>query len=332
MVRQYPRPDSSIGQQPLAVAACMSDTVAYMSGVDGISAALGTGCSGPSGCPSWSGNHYSYTTNLWMQAGGLFLNYYDEVLAHYMEYFASGLNLFRDNARAIGDYWMGIPAMDDGYVIQEARNTSLVGPIVASVLDNTSSHNTDHNWLGIRNRVNQAIVTLSNSASACGYQRETGYRLWWVGLDALLDPDVTPVTGQRAIAKAALDTIYPLQAGCITTENVGTSFYGSSPEGSAGTFTAVNGSPVLTGTGFTTALCPQVATGTIASVNPGDTNLTGTGFVSQPSGKIVISGARSSVPYRLYSSFTYIDIGIRVRQQLQQFGALCSVITLFHCR
>jgi hypothetical protein len=48
-----------------------------------------------------------------------------------------------------------------------------------------------------------------------------------------------------------------------------------------------------------------VATGAIGPINPGDTNITGSGFTSAPAGKIIISALRNGGPYRFYSAFTY---------------------------
>ena len=294
LVRRYTRPDGSTGMQQDPVSACMSDTLMYQSGSDNIPVALGT-CTSSVGCETQSGKTYSYSDYVWTSEFGI--NYYDEVLAHYAGYFRSGLNLFRDNARKVGDYWPTMPLMDEGYVNNAPRDTALTGVVAAAVLDNVPGHDTSKNWNTIRRLATFAIPVVT--ASDCNnYLREEAYQLSWVALAAMFDPD----PGQKANWQSVLNGAYTRDSGCLVNGNT---FYNASPQGTQGTFTMSHGSPSLTGSGFVKTLCPAAGAGTINSIRPGDTSITGTGFVSQPAGKIVISAIRGGVPYRFYSAFTY---------------------------
>ena len=294
LVRRYTRPDGSTGMQQDPVSACMSDTLMYHSGSDNIPVALTT-CTPTQGCPTQKGKTYAYSDSVWTSE--FTINYYDEVLAHYAGYFRSGLNLFRDNARKVGDYWPTMPLMDEGYVNNAPRDTGLTGVVAAAVLDNVPGHDTSRNWYTIRKLATSATASVTKS-DCNNYLREVAYQLSWVGLAAMFDPDPR----QKAHWQAVLQDAYTRDKGCLVKGNT---FYNASPVGNKGTFTMSHGSPSLTGTGFNATLCPTVGSGTIGSIKPGDTHITGTGFISQPAGKIVISALRGGAPYRFYSQYTF---------------------------
>jgi len=287
IARNWVRPDATNGVQNTGISACMSDTQMYNDEI----------------LTSQSGAQTAQNYGLgaiWVSDFGP--NYYDEVLAHYAMYFRSGDPLFLSNARTIGDYWMGNPGLDDGWVQQFPRRTSLTGAVAAAVLDGATS-----NWYGIRKTL--AARGEGAATNPCYADiRETAYLLSWVGLDAMFDPDNTT----KNTSKGWLDDAVVRDGTCRNAEpgavfDAGYESDNSYPTpyfGSTGAYTMTAGSSAVTGTGFTSAICNKVA-GITATVVAGSVAVTGSGFVSQPLGKIVIFATRGGQPYLYYSTFTY---------------------------
>ena len=289
LVRQWLRPDTTTGQQLSGVSSCENNTSIYTYSVDGIS---------NSSTSLQIGQHYSKSSQVW--AGEFGPNYYDEVFAHYAEYFRSGNSLFLNNARGIGDYWDTMPELDQGYVNTTPRHAGMTGQVAAAVLDNRPSK-----WYTIRQFDGQAIASPFSGGIIlpdCDSDlREGAYGLSWVALSAMFDPVDTgsPTTpGQRSYWKAKLADAYTRDNGCKGPQS---EFPQSYYNGAGGAFSMTHGSTTATGTAIPTSLCANVTTGSVTVTN-GSTAVTGTNFTA--GNKMIIRAQRGGSYYLFYSSFS----------------------------
>lgn len=289
--RSWVRGDATTGRQLEAISSCESNTAMYHTEI----------FSGQSGAQT--AQNYAIG-EAWVSDFGP--SYYDEPLAHYAGYFASGLQTFLDNARTLGDVWMKQPGLDEGYLNNQPRRLSLIGQFAAAVLDGRTD-----NWYGLR-KIVDAVKTGNAVGGSCEADiRETAYMQAWIALDAMLDPD----SSRRTTLQAVLQDIYTRDNNCknpqsgaifdsgyTTANSFPTAYFGGS-----GSYT-ISGSAV-TGTGFTSDICAKVASGSGLALTAGQTVITGhSGFVDQSSnGKIVIFAQRGGNPYMFYSLFTYVS-------------------------
>ena len=288
IARNWLRADGSTGQQLSGVSSCESDTQMYQASAD----AIANNNTAPQ-----RGQHYSYSATTWLSEFGP--NYYDEVLAHYASYYRSGYSLFLNNARGIGDYWAGMPELDEGYYPVTPRHAGLTGMVAGAVLDGRVN-----NWRLIRKLANSAVAgEYSGGAilSSCDTDvREDAYGLSWIALAAIFDPVDTgnpSDPNQRSYWRAQLDKAYVRDRGCLQNNVFSQPFY----SGNMGTYSMVHGSATVTGSAVAPALCPVSGIGTV-SVSNGSVAASGTGFVQDQ--KIVIKAIRNGQPYLFYSLFT----------------------------
>jgi len=291
--RNWTRTDATNGRQQEGISACLSDTELIHTEIF-------------TSMTSTTQTNKNYALSIsWVSDFGP--SYYDEPLAHYAGYFVSGMQRFLSNARNLGDLWLSQPALDEGWVQASPRRMSLTGMLAAAVLDNRSS-----NWYGLRRYADIALTGNAVGGACTADIRETAYQQSWIAWSALFEPDAT----RKATMQTALTSVYNRDNGCKNAEagSIFDSGYDSTNSfptpyfAGTGAYTMVAGDPNVTGTGFTSAVCNKVASGSGLVMSVGQTNITGaSGFVSQPSGKIVIFATRGGAPYLFYSLYTYIS-------------------------
>ncbi len=306
--RSYTRSDSTIGKSQTGVSSCESDTHVYHTDMLNLNV----------GAQTNKNYHYGGT---WV--GDLGPNYYDEQDASYAGYFGSGLKVFLDAARAIGDGWTTQPQVDEGWAGGLPRRLSMLGVLVGAVLDGRTS-----DWYTLRKFAQIAIDSPYSGgviASTCDADlRESAYGLAWLAYAAKFDPLDTgsPTTpGQRSYWKAKLAEAWARDAACKNAQagsvfDASYSTNNSAPMpywgGGTGLTDGLHAAFVLTqnqttvgGSGFTPDICNRSAGGT-ATFNTGATSITSTGFVDQSeNGKIVVTASRGGSTWMFYSRFVY---------------------------
>ncbi|WP_031494835.1 PKD domain-containing protein [Bryobacter aggregatus] len=277
----WTRTDGTEGYGTMNVTACLSDTRLYWEG--GYEAIRGV----------QKDKTYSYIDHRWVtNNGGGGINFYDEVLANYAQYFRSGLKPALDAARAVGDYWLSQPDINDGWVFPAPRNMSAAGVVAGAVLDGRVQ-----SWYALRKLAERGVVTAERN-SCFDDPRESAYEMMWLAFAAMFDPVDTgnPDTpNQRSYWKAKLAKSYARDLSCKGPDNSFSSpfyFYGNEYP----TMGVKNGSTEVTGSGFRPNLCPRVAGGT-GNVVQGSGILTITSGTLVNGLKIVLAGTRGGQPY-----------------------------------
>jgi hypothetical protein len=240
----YPRPVSGYGRRDYLVVSCTSQTVLTLDRVYDTS----NGTSGGLSYARWTDASY----NTWM-GGGTNPNYYDNVIAHYMLYYRTNNTTYRDAARTLAAMWWSLPDIDEGYA--NLGNHGFHGPpprvraLTGIMLWAVETGNTGV-WTGVERILDGYIEDIENQGEYIYDIREAGYRIAFLAVAGLIDPD----SGRRAKWIAALeDTIdtawTPLQrangqwdyhVGCYIPLN-----------GYPGTATVTNGSATVTGSSTT---------------------------------------------------------------------------------
>ncbi len=285
---KWTRPDGSEGYTLMGTTACLSPTRLYWNG----------GAEAISGAQT--AKTYGYLEKRWLTNRGVgSINFYDEVLANYAMYFRSGLKSALDAARAVGDYWLSQPDINDGWLSAAPRNMSVAGTVAGAVLDGRVQ-----NWYGLRKLAVIGVGT-ATAANCNDDVRETAYQLMWLAFAAMFDPVDTgdPNTpNQRSYWRAKLDVAYARDAACKGSDNSFSSgfnfYYPRYP-----TLSVTAGSTAVTGTNFTAAMCPRIAGGTATVVNGNGVLTILAGTLAQGP-KIVILGTLNGQPYTPSMQFT----------------------------
>lgn len=132
------------------------------------------------------------------------INYYDNVLAHYVLWVRTGNTLYRDRARALADDWIENPHLDyfraGGTLAMNAspRMRALAG-LVLRALDGRSDF-----WPGLR-LVLDPDVTHTALTTQLEDIREEGFRLQHLAFGAMFDPDSGKRTTYTNAVNAFLD-------------------------------------------------------------------------------------------------------------------------------
>ncbi len=259
MVRGWLRPDLTVGNSLSSISSCESDTRVYHGDI----------------FSSVQGNQTGQTVRFqdasqdWFSEFGP--NYYDEVLAHYAGYYRSGFSMFRDNARAVGDYLPTAPGFDQGWQGILPRRVGATGLVAAAVLDGTddtgAANTRVNNWYTIRRLASQAIENPYAGgailAPCTSDVREGAYGLSWIALAAMFDPVDTgdPNTpNQRSYWKAQLALALARDKSCKGANNE----FPAPSFNTGASFTLTNGSTTVTGSNVSPSMCPVTGTGTIA--------------------------------------------------------------------
>ena len=165
---------------------------------------------GPTGT---SGMNYSVwtTADNWV-GGSENVNYYDNVMAFYSLYYRTGLTIFRDYARTLGDRWFTMPDIDQGLAdcnvdicVQGPRIVSFTG-LVLRALDGRPDM-----WPGLRTWTD----TSARQLTWLGDIRESAYLVSQQALCGIADPDTAPMghraTCQQRVADAIANVWLPAQ-------------------------------------------------------------------------------------------------------------------------
>lgn len=279
----YDRRDGTDGQIYFITSGCESDTDLYRylwwDGLNGAQA----------------DKPYSWMDG-WGYVGDFGPNFYDEGLAHYALYLRSGwqpaLEAFRKLEGQEGGSnpgWLWYPELAQGDAGGIPRRMSIMGAVVAAVLDGKAS-----NWSALRTLATRGIAAIGDDCDAD--TRENAYALSWLALAALFDPDLN----QRANWVTHLSDAYARDNKCKNTDNS----WRTGEYWNLGTppLSVTNGSAAVTGTGIPATICQHSGTATNVSVTNGSDIVTGTGFVAGT--KISIDGTLGGVPR--YYAFDFI--------------------------
>jgi len=248
---------------------------------------------------SQSGKQYSRVCCGWWISQVDGHTYYDGALAFYAMYYRSGNTKYRDAARFITDGWLGYPTIGWGASIQQnPRTTNMTSLFVRYLVDNDGD-STNYQW--VRKMVNNAGDNPPGPSVLIADPREDGYQFSWRALQAIFEPDPT----ERAEALTYLRDAYvnrwqPQQR---ANGNYWSNYFENNFGG--GSFTATNGSAIVTGSGIPAAKCypGSISSDTAtASATNGSTSVTGGSGWTGLAGKVAeIYGQRDGSYYIFFS-------------------------------
>lgn len=199
----YPRGDGTYGKRSYGVATCTSNTSITLTRTYTTSA-------------NASGLSYSKFANVAGWAGGAGnINYYDAVMAFYGLYFRTGIQVYRDFARALADRWWTMPFIDEGYACRTPDGFACFSPrqwsftgLILRALDGRSDM-----WALLRGYMN------GSSANSPVYHyvsyavagniplldtREDAYRSSQIALMGIADPDGTSAASFQTVLAATV--------------------------------------------------------------------------------------------------------------------------------
>ena len=305
IVPQWTRPDGSLGYAQYYVTSCLSDTrLAFNGGYE-----LFTG--------QQSGKTWAYLERVWMGGNGVgTANFYQETLANYSLYFRSGQQSALDAARYIADNWLDYPDFNQGLIIPQGRNRSMVGQFAREALDTNGTTRLSQwgNGNGTTGLRAYATYGVSVATGPCidrdGDQRNMTYALADLALAAQFDPDTTstasPTGGSwNAYWNSQLAVSQAHDTACQQADN---SFSTPGYASGAVAVSAINGNPTLTGTGFlTSGLCgTRTGSGTATVVTGSDQMTIVTGTMTTGA-KVVVVGTLAGVQWG--GNFEYFGSG-----------------------
>ena len=287
---------------------CESDTVMYAFTAHDIPLIDGV---------TFTGVRYSHTiTGLGGFGKSHGPNWYGQDLEHRVLYYRSGLDSALAAARLVSSTWSTSPyiAGGDPGVTPYETGGQILGAITAATLDPIGSGLTFADVRGFGS-LGQEYSDVNTDRGACNGQydtRDTGYMYSGLALLALFDTNPT--------AKAAwVSTIATNQwIRTQTCKGADNSWINSAGKVSfaAPALTVTDGSPSVTGTGFTSSLCRGISSGSVV-VNNGSSSVSGTGFVpvNSTEAMIAITGTKGGQPFTgwyvyQYNSPTSITLGV----------------------
>jgi len=285
MVLHWIRGDNSDGQTWWTTSGCESETSAYILDTHDIPAANGR---------LFANVNYSYMDNFGAQSA-FGNNFYGEGLAHRALYLRSGLDVARNAANVMDDYWVRGPELDGGY----SGGTPLLqgGGVIGAFANLVLNKDTKLTWSDVRGFASQGAI--GNLGCNSLDSRDSGYLTAWLALAAKFDPDYA----QKNAWQNALAGVYDRETRTINSIT-GASCKGSDNSWANGFYWAPSGSRMILNSGspdvvspdnaFTPGMCSGVASGKL-SVTHGSTSLNGAGFV--PGQQIVITGTLGGAPY-----------------------------------
>ncbi len=278
---------STIG---LYVSGCESDT---RLSVRGYTEAIPTG--------SESNVKYSVGRGTWFADTGI--NFYDEPLAFYGDYFRSGDESRRTAARYLSTRWLWHPLLAGGYGALDAREASITGAVANLVLDpGTQSTNA---WAIVRRL---ASIGANHASVGCNADlRENAYRQSWLALAAAFDP----VGANRTTFAAQVAANYTRDNSCKGADNSHPQEYfqdssipGLSVTNGSATVTASFSTPFVSGTSGT---CPELSFGVLSLVNGSTTATHSSGATFASGGAILViwNGRPDGQPF--HSNYTFVS-------------------------
>jgi hypothetical protein len=238
----YPRPTTGHGRRDYGVAACNSQTQLTLDRVYDTSA----GASGDL-------QHARWTTYDQWAGGANNVDYYDVVMAYYSLYYRTGLEKYRYYARELARRWWSMPDNDEGY--NNLGNHGFHGPpprrwaLTGIMFWATETGNTAA-WVGIERVLDNYVIDIENQGEYIYDIREAGYRIAFLAVAALLDPNSAKKAEYAGVLEDTIATAWkPLQrANGQWDYHVG----GYIPlNGYPGTVTVTNGSATVTGSNTT---------------------------------------------------------------------------------
>ena len=219
------------------------------------------------------------------------LNYYDEILGLYSQYYSSGNPKALSAARALGDIW--ITADDYGSCCGQAM---LLGAMVNATID---SRYTTAQWKKIR----RFLTGLTWDSTYCQSPKDQrtllGYQMMWMAAASILDPDGT----NRGTWAGKLQGMYDAWSACAGVDYSYKQmvYYGGELTGG----TATNGSPTVTFPAtFDTTWCGYIGEG-VAQVSGNKrtvTKVSGTDWDGPSNRAVVFIGVKSGKPW--YANYT----------------------------
>jgi hypothetical protein len=200
------------------------------------------------------------------------INYYDNVLAFYVMYYRTGIDLYLQYARWLADRWWTNPAVLDRGNCHDGQQGWCTMPRIAALsgmflraIDQdlqAGIPNSSPMWAGLRNYIDLGFafmmnVQTTNNNALGGDIREMGYNDMFVAMCGAYDPDpVHAATCRSAVNAAILTTIEPQRLpdghweGVVGTVNSQGFVYDTNAQG-PGTVTVTPGSNVVTLVGGT---------------------------------------------------------------------------------
>jgi hypothetical protein len=178
-----------IGRDKKSVASCQSDTQLTLTSAYRRTPGTSTGLNYTN-----DRNRYGYWGTNSTNA-----NFYDNVLAHYMMYYRTGLDTYLEYARTLADRWWRYPDHDEGRACPDAitelapcnwpRNVALTGLTLRALdLEISKDPRRVDMWVGLRKWWDYYRANI-NRAGAPADIRENAYEFMFVAQCAIADPD-----------------------------------------------------------------------------------------------------------------------------------------------
>lgn len=269
-----------------------------------------------------TGKQYSITdTTGWVNessTGGI--NFYGEDLAHWANYFASGLTIAKTTAQTISNYWIHSPWGNGALTAYPVLFTGGggLGAWVSYLTDpDTKVSISDlrtYATIGVRMATNFA----SMGCNAYDDTRDSGWAFAGLILAAIYDPDTTSTNAPGGIPWRTYwqNNLATMQTDDNACENQTPSANNSWANGfiwnaNTAASTLTNGSTAVAGTGFTSSMCAGIGTGTGSATNGSATVTITAGSLTNSSGdhSLVITGTRGGTAYTGSFVYTYSGSG-----------------------